>query len=63
MRSNEPQDPFLLIVRLGSPVDRRFAGRGLGQALISDALRTTLRVADEVGCRSIITDAYRGQVS
>lgn len=53
-----PRDAFL--ARLA--VDRRFAGRGLGHALISEALRISLRVADEVGCRSIITDAYRDRV-
>src|SRR6202790_4906860 len=53
--------PLILLARLA--VDRRFAGRGLGHALISDALRISLRVADEVGGRCIITDAYRGRVS
>jgi GNAT superfamily N-acetyltransferase len=37
---------------------RRFSGRGLGHALLSEALKITLRVADEVGCRCIITYAY-----
>ena len=49
--------PMILLPRLA--VDRRFGGRGLGHALISEALRISLRVADEVGCRSIVTDAYR----
>jgi predicted N-acetyltransferase YhbS len=49
--------PLILLARLA--VDRRFAGRGLGHALISEALRISLRVANEVGCRCIITDAYR----
>lgn len=53
--------PMVLLARLA--VDRRFAGRGLGHALISEALRITLRVADEVGCRCIITDAYRDRIS
>jgi len=48
--------PLLLLARLA--VDRRFAGRGLGHALISEAFRISLRVADEVGCRCLITDAY-----
>src|SRR5258708_38327185 len=39
--------PLILLARLA--VDRRFAGRGLGHALISEALRISLRVADEVG--------------
>src|SRR5580704_14119877 len=53
--------PLILLARLA--VDRRFARRGLGHALISEALRISLRGADEVGCRSIITDAYRDRVS
>ncbi|HEV2397283.1 MAG TPA: hypothetical protein VGS27_10120, partial [Candidatus Sulfotelmatobacter sp.] len=40
-------------------VDRRFSGKGLGHALISEAFKIALRVADDVGCRCIITDAYR----
>lgn len=53
--------PLILLARLA--VDRRFAGRGLGHALISEALRISLRVADEVGCRCVITDAYRDRVN
>jgi len=53
--------PLILLARLA--VDRRFAGRGLGHALISEAFRISLRVADEVGCRCIVTDAYRDRVS
>ena len=52
--------PLILLARLA--VDRRFAGRGLGHVLISEALRISLRVANEVGCRCIITDAYRDRV-
>jgi predicted N-acetyltransferase YhbS len=47
---------LILLARLA--VDKRFSGRGLGHALLSEALKITLRVADEVGCRCIITDAY-----
>jgi len=53
--------PLILLARLA--VDRRFAGRGLGHALISERLRISLRVADEVGCRCVITDAYRDRVA
>lgn len=53
--------PLILLARLA--VDRRFAGRGLGHALISEALRISLRIADEVGCRCVITDAYRDRVN
>src|SRR5229473_1652695 len=62
VRGLPPYDlPLILLARLA--VDRRFAGRGLGHALISEALQISLRVADEVGCRCIVTDAYRDRVS
>ena len=61
VRGLPPYDlPLILLARLA--VDRRFAGRGLGHALISEALRISLRVADEVGCPCVITDAYRDRV-
>ena len=61
VRGLPPYDlPLVLLARLA--VDRRFAGRGLGHALISEALRISLRAADEVGCRCIVTDAYRDRV-
>jgi len=57
VRGLPPYDlPLILLARLA--VDKRFSGRGLGRALLSEALQITLRVADEVGCRCIITDAY-----
>jgi GNAT superfamily N-acetyltransferase len=57
VRGLPPYDlPLILLARLA--VDKRFSGRGLGHALLSEALRITLRVADEVGCRCIVTDAY-----
>jgi GNAT superfamily N-acetyltransferase len=60
-RGLPPYDlPLILLARLA--VDQRFAGRGLGHALISEAFRVSLRVADEVGCRCIITDAYQERV-
>ncbi len=58
VRGLPPYDlPLILLARLA--VDKRFSGRGLGHALLSEALKITLRVADEVGCRCIVTDAYR----
>lgn len=57
VRGLPPYDlPLLLLARLA--VDQRFNGRGLGHALISEALRITIRVSEEVGCRCLITDAY-----
>ena len=61
IRGLPPYDlPLILLARLA--VDRRFAGRGLGHALISQAFRICLQAADEVGCRYIITDAYRDRI-
>src|SRR5438309_5150304 len=61
VRGLPPYDlPLILLARLA--VDRRFAGKGLGHALISEAFKIALRVADAVGCRCIITDAYRDRV-
>ena len=61
VRGLPPYDlPLILLARLA--VDRRFTGRGLGHALLSEALKITLRVADEVGCRRIVTDAYPDKV-
>jgi GNAT superfamily N-acetyltransferase len=61
VRGLPPYDlPLVLLARLA--VDRRFAGKGLGHGLISEALRISLCVADAVGCRAIITDAYRDRV-
>jgi GNAT superfamily N-acetyltransferase len=61
VRGLPPYDlPLILLARLA--VDKRFSGRGLGNALISESLKITLRVADEVGCRCILTDAYPDKV-
>ena len=58
-----PQYDLSLILLARLAVDRRFVGRGLGHELISEAFRISLRLADEVGCRCIITDAYRERIS
>lgn len=61
VRGLPPYDlPLILLARLA--VDKRFSGKGLGHALISEAIKIVLRVANEVGCRCIITDAYRDKV-
>jgi len=57
VRGLPPYDlPMILLARLA--VDRRFGGRGLGQALLSEALRIALAVSDQIGCRAVIVDAY-----
>jgi GNAT superfamily N-acetyltransferase len=61
VRGLPPYDvPLILLARLA--VDQRFAGRGLGGALLSEALKTSARVSEQVGCRCVITDAYRDRV-
>lgn len=61
VRGLPPYDlPLILLARLA--VDRRFSGKGLGHALVSEAFKIALQVADDVGCRCIITDAYRDRV-
>lgn len=52
--------PLILLARLA--VDRRFSGKGLGRALISEVFKIAVRVADDVGCRCIIADAYLDRV-
>jgi GNAT superfamily N-acetyltransferase len=62
VRGLPPYDlPLVLLARLA--VDRRFAGKGLGHALIAEVFRISLRAASEIGCRCIITDAYRDRLS
>jgi GNAT superfamily N-acetyltransferase len=61
-RGLPPYDlPLILLARLA--VDKRFAGRGLGRSLLCEAFRISLQVAEEVGCRAIVTDAYRNKVA
>jgi len=48
--------PLILLARLAA--DHRFAGRGLGNALISEALRISLSVSEQVGCRGVVVEAY-----
>lgn len=52
--------PLVLLARLA--VDLRFAGKGIGHALLSEAFRISLRISEEVGCRRLVTDAYRNRV-
>jgi GNAT superfamily N-acetyltransferase len=61
VRGLPPYDlPLILLARLA--VDRRFAAKGLGHALISEAFRISLAAAAEIGSRCMVTDAYRDRV-
>lgn len=53
--------PLVLLARLA--VDHRFEGKGLGRLLLIEALKISLSVADQVGCRCVITEAYQAKVS
>jgi GNAT superfamily N-acetyltransferase len=55
------EPPLILLARLA--VDYRFAGKGLGPQLLREAFRISVAVSKQVGCRCIITDAYRDKVS
>jgi GNAT superfamily N-acetyltransferase len=52
--------PLILIARLA--VDHRLQGKGLGHALLSEALRISLGVSEQIGCRGIVVDAYPSAV-
>jgi GNAT superfamily N-acetyltransferase len=47
--------PVLLLARLA--VDRRWHAKGLGAALVADAVRRTLQVADIAGVRAMLVHA------
>ena len=57
VRGLPPYDvPMILLARLA--VDHRFRNRGLGQAMLAEALKIALSVSEQVGCRCIVVDAY-----
>jgi GNAT superfamily N-acetyltransferase len=47
--------PILLLARLA--VDKRFAGRGLGNSLLLDALQRALAASEIAGLRAVVVDA------
>ena len=53
--------PLILLARLA--VDYRWTGKGLGHALIAEALKICLNVGELVGCRYVVTEAYRNSTS
>lgn len=56
MRRNMPkQIPAILLGRLA--IDRAWQGKGLGRALLADAVRRSLRAANEVSARLVIVHA------
>jgi GNAT superfamily N-acetyltransferase len=51
--------PIMLLARLA--VDRRWQGRGLGSALLRDAMQRTLQAADIAGIRALAVHAKDDQ--
>lgn len=47
--------PIMLLARLA--IDRRFQGKGVGKALLRDAMERTLRAADIAGIRALAVHA------
>jgi len=47
--------PVIILARLA--VDQSFKGKGLGRALLKDALRRTLQAADIAGIRAVLVHA------
>jgi GNAT superfamily N-acetyltransferase len=47
--------PVILLARLA--VDKEFAGQGLGQALLKDALNRSLQVTEQIGARAVLVHA------
>lgn len=52
--------PAVLLARLA--VTRAFQNQGLGAQLLGDAVRRTLELAQVVGCRCLVVDAYPSAV-
>jgi GNAT superfamily N-acetyltransferase len=50
-------DPIPVMVLGGLAVDRRFQGRGLGQALLRDAVLRTLQASRIAGIRALLVHA------
>ena len=56
IRRNMPE-PIPVMVQGRLAVDRRYAGKRIGIALVHDALLRTLRIAEEVGIRALLVHA------
>ena len=56
LRRNMP-DPIPVVILGRLAVDHRFQGKGLGDALLQDAITRTLHVADTLGIKAILVHA------
>lgn len=56
IKRNMPREiPMILLGRLA--VDTRYTGKGIGRALVNDALQRALQAADIIGVRGVLVDA------
>lgn len=53
--------PVVILARLA--VDRRDQGQGIGVGLLMDAIRRTLRIADQAGIRALLTQPIDEEAS
>jgi GNAT superfamily N-acetyltransferase len=61
VRGLPPYDvPLMLLARLA--VHRGVARKGIGAQLVKEAFRITLAVAEQSGCRCLITEAYTDRI-
>ena len=60
MRRNMP-DPIPVAILGRLAVDRRFQGKGLGDALLQDAILRTLHAAETLGIRALLVHALSEQ--
>ncbi|WP_421188791.1 GNAT family N-acetyltransferase [Aeromonas enteropelogenes] len=56
IKRNMPREiPMILLGRLA--VDTRYTGKGIGRALVNDALQRALQAANIIGVRGVLVDA------
>jgi predicted N-acetyltransferase YhbS len=60
LRRNMP-DPIPVVVMGRLAIDARYQGKGLGRALIVDAIRRVVHAADSVGIAGVVVHALDGQ--
>lgn len=57
LRKGLPRHPIPIVFLARLAIDRRWQGRGLGAALLVDAIRRVLQIADIAGVRAIAVHA------
>lgn len=56
IKRNMPREiPMILLGRLA--VDTHYTGKGIGRAMVNDALKRALQAADIIGVRGVLVDA------